>query len=465
VADLCEGSLRDPRRAIQHLRRAAELLPDDATAYERLAALYVKARDYSHAIDAYRRLSEAMTDVSARARCEIRVGCLYRDVVGDAAAARRAFEGALKLDPLSVEAALELAALLGRPADEPARRALLLKTLAALRASLTDNPLQPERMAALCRVAERTGGAESIYQAAELAVFFNIATPADEEFFASHRTGRPAEPVRELTTEGRERLVASTLGGAWRDAWLLAADAADRLHGPSPATFGVGRGERVPDRPGGPFELVFRAARALGVQLEEIYLAKGDADLCVAMGVQAPALILGGALQGTPPPRARYRIGCALAWLGQRAAPLASLQEAEARLLLASIAHLVGVPAPRALGGPGVDDRARKLDKALGRKERKQLATLAPRLIDAGDPAAFVRALAATAARAGALLAGDLAAALEEARPGLEPAGTRRFKPPADLVADLEGFPEALEVLRFAASDDLLALRRELGWM
>jgi hypothetical protein len=154
-----------------------------------------------------------------------------------------------------------------------------------------------------------------------------------------------------------------------------------------------------------------------------------------------------------------------LAYLMYRAAPLASMTPEEARLLLFAAAQLGGGAVPRSLAGAALDDRVRRLDKVIGRKERKQLAQLAPRIGPAGDPATFVRALSQTGARTGLLVGGDLAAAMEEARPGLEPAGTRRFKTADDLLADIGGADEAVEVLRLAASDDLLALRRELGWM
>jgi len=396
------------------------------------------------------------------AQCELKVGQIYRDNVRDMAAARRAFEKALDLDPLFTEAVAELQGLYAKMGDESARRVLLQKSLAQLRGELTQNPLQPELVKSLCRVAEWGASAESRYQAVELAAFFNVATPADEQFFLSHRAGRLAEPSRTLSPDARERLVAPDIVNAWAETWMTIAQAVQELHGPQLASFGVGRGERHVDRPGSPYVLVFRLAAALGVPLPEIYVAH-QADLCAPCGVEPGVLVVGQHMTGTPPPRERYRLGRALAYLMFRAAPLASLAGDEARLTLIAAAHLAGVPPPRALAGAAMDERARRLDKTLGRKERKQLSQIAPRL--SGDPAGFLRSLGQTAARTGLLICGDLAAAMEEAQPGLEPAGTRRFKSPEDLLADLGGESDALFVLGLAASDDLLALRRELGWM
>jgi predicted Zn-dependent protease len=462
VAELSEIKLKDMRRAIMHLRRAAELVPEDPAAHERLAQLYVRSRDYPHAIDALRKFASARGEATLSAQCELKVGQIYRDNVRDMTAARRAFEKARDLDPLLLDAVAELQSLYAKQGDESARRVLLQKSLAQLRGALTQNPLQPELVKSLCRVAEWGSSAESRYQAAELAAFFNVATPADEQFYAQHRSGRPAEPSRTLSPEARERLVAPDIVSAWAETWMTIAEAVHQLHGPQLASFGVGRGERHVDRPGSPYALVFRLAVALGVPLPEIYVAQ-QADVCAPSGVEPGVLVVGQGMTGTPPPRARYRLGRALAYLMFRAAPLASLSGDEARLMLIAAAQLAGVAPPRALAGPAMEERARRLDKALGRKERKQLGQIAPRL--SGDPAGFLRSLAQTAARTGLLICGDLAAAMEEAQPGLEPAGTRRFKSPEDLLADLSSDGDSVEVLRLAASDDLLALRRELGWM
>ena len=463
VAELSELKLKDMRRAIVHLRKAAELNPQDPAAHERLSQLYVRSRDYPHAIDALRKFAAARGEPRLAAQCEVKAGQIYRDNVRDPQAARRAFEKAHDVDPLYLEGIAELQGHLAKLGDESARRVLLQKSLAQVRAVLTVNPLQPELVKLLCRVAEWGGSAESRYQAVELAAFFNVATPADEEFFVSRRAGRHAEPSRNLSPEGRERLEAPDLQSAWVDAWYALAQAVHELHGPQLQSFGVGRGERHVDRPGSTFGLAFRMAAALGVSLPEIYVGR-EADLCAPSGIEPGVLVVGQAMSGTPAPRARYRLGRALAYLMYRAAPLASLNPEEARLLLAAAAQLAGVQAPRALAGPALEDRVRRLDKTLGRKERKQLQALAPRLAQSGDPSVFVRALAQTAARTGLLVAGDLAGAMEEAQPGLPPAGTRRFKTPDDLLSDLEGKEESAFVLGLAASDDLLALRRELGW-
>jgi hypothetical protein len=399
-----------------------------------------------------------------RSQSEIKAGQIYRDNVRDSAAARRAFERAVEFDPLSTVAIGELQEFLQRLGDESARRTLLQKSLSVMQLALADRPLQPDIWRALCRIGEWSGASESRYAAAELAVFFNVAQPSDEEFFVQRRSARLAEPSRSLSPEGRERLWAAELNGPWREALALLSEALQKVAGPEVATFGIGRAERVLNRPGSTWGFLFRVAEALGVPLAEIYVASTNAELCVPVGVDPGVLVVGTQLEGKPPPRARYRLGRALAYLAHRAAPLLSATEDEARQLLAAGAQAAGVPLPPALAGAVQGERVRRLDRALGRRERKQLAQLVPRLSAEPNPTAFVRALGASAARTGLLFAGELAAALEEARPGLAPAGTRRFKTTDDLVADFEGYPDALAVLRLAASQDLIALRRELGW-
>src|SRR5262249_34511146 len=122
VAELCETPLRDLRRAIVHLRQAAELLPQDATAHERLAQLYVRSRDYPSAIDALRKLAAARGNQRLSAQCEVRAGQIYRDNVRDLPAARQAFESAHALDPLFEDAIAELQDIYVKLGDASARR-------------------------------------------------------------------------------------------------------------------------------------------------------------------------------------------------------------------------------------------------------------------------------------------------------------------------------------------------------
>src|SRR5262249_26834407 len=160
-----------------------------------------------------------------------------------------------------------------------------------------------------------------------------------------------------LSADGRERLWAAELDGPWREAWSLLAEAVQKVAGPEVANFGVGRGDRVQDRASGPWGFVFRVAETLGVRLGEIYVSTRTPDLCEPVGIDPGVLVVGTQLEGTPSPRARCRLGRALAYLSHRASPLFSATEEEARLLLAAGAHLVGVPVPRALAAATSSER------------------------------------------------------------------------------------------------------------
>ena len=91
-----------------------------------------------------------------------------------------------------------------------------------------------------------------------------------------------------------------------------------------------------------------------------------------------------------------------------------------------------------------IEDRVKLLNKYLDRRARKALQTLAPRFAEVGDVRLWRREVMAGVAQLGLAVSGDLSAAY------------------AELKLDIRtGLGQALA--RFAVSEDMAALRRELG--
>jgi hypothetical protein len=256
------------------------------------------------------------------------------------------------------------------------------------------------------------------------------------------RTGG-VEPVRELSPAGWERVMPPEARGLALEVWRETLEAS-RIYSPELATLGVGRGERQ-NAKGIPLAWipVDKIARALGAGSYELYAAPRDRDLCAVSGA---ALVLGQAHADKLAPATRFRVARKLVLLRDRLGPLETLSDEDLELYFAACARVAGVnwSAPSRPSEASVDERARLIAKILDRRAKKALTVLAPRFSALGDVGAWRRAVLVGAARVALVVAGDLGAAFAELK--------------IDLYGEL-----GQTLARFAMSEDMAALRRELG--
>jgi hypothetical protein len=132
--------------------------------------------------------------------------------------------------------------------------------------------------------------------------------------------------------------------------------------------------------------------------------------------------------------------------LRERLGPIERLDDAELHLFFAACAKVAEAPRPGVLqvNDAKVEERAKALGKALGRKERNALKSLGARFADLNDPGHWRRAVLDGAIRTALAVGGDLDAALSELA-----------LPPQD--------PGVAALYLFAVSEDMIALRREMG--
>ncbi|MEO5769257.1 MAG: hypothetical protein ABIS92_12970, partial [Polyangia bacterium] len=191
--------------------------------------------------------------------------------------------------------------------------------------------------------------------------------------------------------------------------------------------------------------------------------ADASDESAVPLDGEQSGLFLGrGILTGNA--SARFRVGRGLLLLRERATALERLSGADLGTFMAAAAVVAGAMAAP-IGAPqmskDIEDRARALGKAMSRKERKALELEASRLaLQPADPGLFRKSLLATADRLGLLVAGDIAVAVRVV-------GEFVLDPEIPLTtAALTISPHherVLDLVRFAVSDDYLALRRDAG--
>ena len=235
-----------------------------------------------------------------------------------------------------------------------------------------------------------------------------------------------------------------------RLAWVEAAGAAVGL---ATLEIWMAQNGRAPDKDRG-------QGQARGQARDNDMTDEIDESVTVLAGNQ-PAIVVGRAIL-TGNATARFRVGRALLLLREGAVALERISVIELEGLFADAAVVAGVPessarlleSSAAPGGSG-RGRSRALAKAMSRKTRKALERQAPRFTaEALDAAGFRAAVLATADRFGLIMAGDIGTAVQVV--------TRRERSSDDAAltsADVAGDERAMALIRFALSDDYLALR------
>jgi hypothetical protein len=360
------------------------------------------------------------------------------------------------------EGVLRLAELHARFGDRAAQRAVLDGAIADVRQSLMADPFDVPRLRRLRDLfTARADGtdvtdvsAQGIAAVGQLLSLLGISEAA--------LSGRLA-PLRgiatpSLTTSGvlapgfatRLRLPAATGFAAeiWAKIAPTAAEMFDAVPSRSPLRDRVGAGTEPR------LAWIESAAAAIGLPALELALSKradGPDDLVTASEGTQPALVVGrAALMGAGP--VRFRVGRALSLLQDRALMFDTRTSEELATLFAAAAVVAGASAPgteRAVSD--VAGYAKNMQRLMGRKERKALELEASRFgFEGVDGAAFHAAVLATADRLGLVLAGSIEVAVRvicgETAPSL---------------AQIAASPRAAELLRFALSEDYLALRRD----
>jgi tetratricopeptide (TPR) repeat protein len=245
-----------------------------------------------------------------------------------------------------------------------------------------------------------------------------------------------------------------------------------KLIGVDPQEFGVTPRDRLMPAGGHPLlALVHRMATMLGIVRPEVALCAG-AGLPRIVAKDAPWLVVPEALLEQPEPtqtatlaRPLVRMALAVPWLEH-------LSHREIHALLCGAARQA-VPgfASRSMDPEQqelADDFARRVGRAIGRRQKKALAELAARLEESlpptlADAVGFERAVARTELRSAFVMTGDLLATLDAVRasdPELSRA-TASVGPSALAAALIH--PVAGDVAVFALSSAAMGLRWRAG--
>lgn len=448
-------TLEQPREALDAFARARrDAGRVDPWLLRNIAKAARLAGDVDAHNEALERLAELVEDPDEQVRLLKQVARIAEERLDDDERAVRALQQGLVLDPLDLEAIEKLAAIYGRRGDRDAAAQHLQAAVAHHRAQLARTPINPQLYRQLGRIFRWQKRFDRLYCSCVALTQIQAIGDIEQRFMFEHHRNCAAAPTRGLAP-GRlmQLVVPAKLAGPLDDFLERCSGPLRRFLASSPAQLGLSRADRAPA--GHPLWQQLGAMVQLfggGADIE-LWVSPHDDDVVAPVHLGKPALLVGhGVASREPTAGDRFRIGRALLLLHKGGLLLQDRSVRVLRALFSALgrAALPSVELSFAEADPAEVQRQMALaSKRLGRRERRELATLFDALGDsiaAIDLAAHARALACAGNRAGLAVAGDPLSGLRNAHPVVTTAGE-----------------ELGDLLQFLVSEEYFTLRDELG--
>ena len=480
------GMVRDSRTRAQALVGLAEVrqqLDDDAGAkaaldearalaaadpelVERVGEYYRRTEQWDDLVALFEERAQALaTEAPAlAAKILLSAGRVLMDDVGRPAQAFKRFEDAIALDPGLVDARLMKAEALlaGRKKNKVAEAEEVYTS------ALNVAPFHPGALEGLATLRLNNKRPDGAWVAAQLALYVGGAGDGAREVVNKIESGVPQEPTGSLNDGAWADLRGDAVPPQAFDLMVAVDEHLAKLYPSDLDSHGVHEGEKLPAGDDDPARrVVDEAAEVLGIAAElDVY--RGPGGEVRVENTTPPSVVVGEALLKDGLTAAlRFRVARALAPVAGGWLTLSKLGGEEALRALAGFArwNVSDSPVP-GMSGQQADELARRVNKSLPRKARKQVA--GPAKAFAGvvkdlNPDAFGLALKEIACRVGVVACGNPAAAMGVLR--------EEDPLPAGQVAEASTRGEQLahnglarRVASYILGDRGLKNRRAVGW-
>jgi hypothetical protein len=452
AVDLFENKLQAPERALAVLTALHDAKLSTLPVRERLAKVATKASAFEQAVQALELLMNERDSREGRMQAARLALAIYRDKLKRPAAALAAVEKLLSESPDDGEA-IEL--VLSGAVPEHKARPLLARAQATLVQRLTDNPLDPERVAWLAKVAQFLGNMPQRQAAlGALSAIGRGNADVDKELAALDR--RVANvPKIAIDDRALPTLADPDDRGAITELMRVMATTITEALGPNLQAFGVTKKERVDPRAGLPIRNEVAAwAGALGIGEFELYVGGSDPAAVRALALETPAIVVGASVTAPLSPIHRQALARELYALRRGTTVLAHREADDVAALVVAACRLGNVeleaPSFAMLG-----EFQRLLTKEASGWGSRQLRKVLPDLAravqaEAPDLLGWVRAATSSLDRMAAIAAGDVSWVL----------GGRSRAPVGE---GREERARAERLLAFVLSPTYLDLREQLG--
>ncbi len=451
---LAESSL-PPAAAVAELAKVIQRSREDLGLHERMLGLATRAADHKQVVRTLGEMARLRDSELDKARDEHRAAVVYRDKLADPTGARAALERARRHDPGNLDIVRDLIALL----DKPAAQRVLTTVIADQREAIALAPGQPAPIERLAVLAALAGDADLRWLS--LAVLDGVGTLHAEQRAAlvAGRANLPALPGTRLTAAQRPKVVnAPGAVTALAELWALMASAVTTVLGVDPVRLGFARGDRgalrkLPEK----YVAVSRALALVAIDDAEVWISDKRTGVTRCFAGDTPVVCLGADVALAATPEARFALGRCAQLAASAAGALPELRDIELAWLVAAAIRASDGKVPEGLAGAvtaddtAVAERTRALGKALGRKEKRAIATWSTsQRVDAPMLAGWRRATIGVANRMGLLAAVDPGAALAQLDVG-------------HGGQAIEDSPVGQDLVRWTLSAEHVALRAELG--
>jgi len=451
-------SVKDRGRAVETLRRAAAAQPADATPFNRLADLQLRAGDWRAAIEALRAAEPRVHEARARAALHLRIGAVLRDLGRDPAGAAASFRRAAEIDPVG-DGTRALVALQDAAGDASGGLETVERELGLIRRALATDPLDPQRLE---RLREFLGVSRARGLAAPIAEAETAVASVLDLLASGWAPIDPAAVPPFRPAAGRalfDELVDPAAAGFVAELWPNLVEVAEALH---PAAAGRERRAAPIARGDARFAWVQPIANGLGLPELELSVSRDPhAELVAALPEPAFGLVFAPGAETAP--ELRFAVGRLLGLYAQHGGVLERVSADKLAPLFACAAAVAGAAPPAGFGVP-TEELVRSVSRTLSRKHRKALGLQASRFaFETFDLPAWHAGVLRTADRLGLLVAGDVATAAVAlagaTRAAVGPTGDSSGSA-ATPAARVAASRSALELVRFALGDRYPLLRR-----
>ena len=455
LAHIVDTGFGDTLRASEFYRAALELSAEDAAALDRMGEIAEREGEVASLLQLLE--GEALASKPPRAaRLLFKVGALCANVIGDETRAILTFRRATELQPGFLEAHAALAALLEKDPGS------LEQAAEAYRAVIAIDPTHVDSLHALFRIWEQARLLDRAFCAAAVLSFLQSGNDRETNLHFDWRGRLPADGRDKLSTDELALLQGPAASAPLVDVLRAAGEEMGQQLTPGFEVLGVDpRLDRL--RPDHPVHRAIRlVAETLGLDDFEVYQARRG--LVVLEPSEPRALCVGqDVVKRFNAREQKFLFGRAVLALLNNAAVLSGLSTDDTTRLFAAAIQVV-VPSFSGLGTPD-ESLVRALRRALSRRKLRQLTLAAQAVVSSSrvNLAATLGGLAAAANRAGMLMAGDPAVALQMVLREDPTVGSARPETASPVLYAVRERPDLRSLILFALSDAFFHLRQKVG--